>query len=222
MRSKWRRGCQDQYTQVGPLLNTIWNQGCGYNQLMPTITCNPGAPCGRAFAGCVPVAMAQVMRFHTHPGGYNYGNMPNNAGNIHNATLMTDIFNAFPANQRSITCTATGISSTANFASVFNNSFGYSSATQGAFNPITVRSNINQGRPVILAGSGGTGGHMWVTDGYLRGVFCSGQTLLKLHMNWGWGGNGNGLFNYDNFSITVNGTTHSFNNNKLMVFNIIP
>jgi hypothetical protein len=72
-------------------------------------------------------------------------------------------------------------------------------------------------------GSNGTFfGHMWVADGYLRAVYCSGQTLLKLHMNWGWGGQGNGLFNYDNFSITVNGTTHSFNNNKLMVFNIIP
>ena len=219
-------GCQDQYTQVGPLMNTIWDQVCGYNQLMPTLTCNPQVPCGRAFAGCVAVAIAQVMRYHTHPGNYNYGNMPNNAGNIHNATLMTDIFNAFPTNQQIINCSGTGIKYNNNhFASVFTNSFGYSSATQGSFDAAIVRGNLNQGRPVILGGGGSNGttfGHMWVTDGYLRTVFCSGQSLLKLRMNWGWGGNGNGLFNYDNFSVTVNGTTHSFNNNKYMVYNIIP
>jgi hypothetical protein len=217
-------GCQDQYTQVNPLLNTLWNQRCGFNQLMPTITCNPGAPCGRAFAGCVPVAMAQIMRYHSHPGGYNYANMPNDIGNIHNATLMTDIFNAFPANQRTINCSGTFISGAANFASVFTNSFAYSSASQGAFNSTTVRNNLNQGRPVVLIGTSSIEGHMWVTDGYLRAVFCSGQTLLKLHMNWGWmNGTGNGLFNYNNWTVTLpTGQTFNFNNNKTMVFNIIP
>ncbi|MBW3470210.1 hypothetical protein [Arthrospiribacter ruber] len=58
---------------------------------------------------------------------------------------------------------------------------------------------------------------------YLRGVFCSGQSLLKLHMNWGWGGLGNGLFSYNNWTVTLpTGQTFNFNNNKTMVFNIIP
>jgi hypothetical protein len=170
--------------------------------------------------------MAQVMRYHTHPGGYNYGNMPNNAGNIHNAGLMANIFNAFPSSEHLINCWGTGIEyDNYHYAAVMKNSFGYSSATQGSFNSTIVRGNLNQGRPVILGGGGSNGtffGHMWVADGYLRAVYCSGQTLLKLHMNWGWGGRGNGLFNYDNFSVTVDGTSYSFNYNKYMVYNIIP
>ena len=41
-------------------------------------------------------------------------------------------------------------------------------------------------------------------------------------MNWGWNGIGNGLFNFDTFSVTVNGVTRSYNNDKYMIYNIIP
>lgn len=217
-------GCQDQYTQVGPLLTTTWDQGCGYNQLMPSLTCS--GVCDKAWVGCVAVAMAQVMRYHSYPQGYNYSSMPPNSGNIHNATLMADIFNAFPSNQQLVYCFGTGISNTGNnYSNVFINSFGYTSAITSSYNSATVRNNLNQGRPVILGGGGSQGtlnGHMWVTDGYLRSVFCSGQTLLKLNMNWGWNGIGNGFFNFDNFSVTVNGVTRSYNNDKYMIYNIIP
>lgn len=218
-------GCQDQFTQVGPLLSTQWDQDCGYNQLMPVLSCSPH--CGRAYAGCVPVAMAQVMRFHEHPQGYNYSSMPNFSGNIHNAQLIVDIFNGFPSSQQSLFCWGTAIDPYVpqgygqNFASLFTNSFGYSSATRAVYNGQSVRRNIDSGKPVILDGTG-TFGHMWVADGYLRGVYCSGQTLLKLHMNWGWGGIGNGYFNYDNFTVTTPTGTRSFNQNKYMVFNITP
>lgn len=140
---------------------------------------------------------------------------------------MRDAFNAFPSDQQKVTCTGTGIDydDDGRYANAFTNSFGYSSAIQGSFDAMIVRNNLNLARPVVLGGGGSNGtwfGHMWVTDGYLRGVYCSGQSLLKLHMNWGWGGTGNGFFNYGNFSVTINGTTRSFNNNKYMVYNIIP
>lgn len=217
-------GCEDQYYQVNPLLSTLWDQECGYNQLMPTLTCSPA--CGKALVGCVSVAMAQVMRYHSHPQGYNYSSMPDTLGNIHNATLMADIFNAFPSSEHIILCNGTGIRYDDNhYASVMTDSFGYSSATQGTYNSSRVRGNLDLGRPVILGGGGSNGttfGHMWVADGYLRGVFCSGQSLLKLHMNWGWSGQGNGFYNYDDFTVTAGGSTYSFNNNKYMIYNIIP
>ncbi|MGM0944945.1 MAG: C10 family peptidase [Bacteroidota bacterium] len=224
-------GCEDQYTQVGPLLTTTWHQTCdedtgnGYNQFMPTLSCSP--QCGRAYAGCVPVAIAQVIRYHSYPQGYSYNNMPNNSGNVHNATLIADVFNSFPANQRDVLCSGTGISSYdpagygENYSRVLKNNFGYSSAVTAPYNHSSVKSNLNRGRPVILFGNG-TFGHMWVADGYLNGVFCSGQSLLKLHMNWGWGGEGNGYFNYDNFTVTTSTGTKSFNLNKYMIYNIIP
>ncbi|MHA7130286.1 C10 family peptidase [Algoriphagus namhaensis] len=111
------------------------------------------------------------------------------------------------------------------FVDVMRDSLAYSSAVQGPFNSSRVRSNLNLGRPVILGGGGSnrtSTGHMWVTDGYVRGVYCSGQTLLKLHMNLGWNGDDNGFFNFDNFSVTIDGITRSYNNDKYMIYNITP
>lgn len=223
-------GCQDQYTQVGPLMTTTWNQGCGYNQLMPEISCSPGLPCGRAFAGCVPVAMAQVMRYHSHPANYDFINMPNDWGNLNNADLIRDVYDAFPTNKKEIDCDGTGVNSNANHDDVFRYSFGYSSALKSDFNHTIVKNELDYSRPVILSGGSYSGwwifkqnsGHMWVTDGYMRTVYCSGQTLLKLNMNWGWGGLGNGFFNYGNFSVTIGNETRSYNENKKMIYNIRP
>jgi hypothetical protein len=214
--------CEDQFTQVGPLMNTIWGEDCGYNQFMPLIQCNPPHCNGRALAGSTSVAYGQIMKYHSHPNFYNYNNMPPNQGTIETATMMSDILNAFPSHQRFITCQATHVALNANFPIVLTNTFNYSSAQQGSFNSITVRNNLNQNRPVILFGTGAFA-RMWVTDGYQRTVFCeTGTTHLKLHMNWGWDGNGNGFFNFNNWSVTINGITYSFNNNRFMIFNIIP
>ncbi|EKB48733.1 C10 family peptidase [Cecembia lonarensis] len=215
-------GCEDQFTQVGPLMNTTWGESCGYNQFMPLIQCSPQLCSGRAYSGSTSVAYGQIMKYHSHPNFYNYNNMLPNTGTIETATMMSDILNAFPAQHRLITCFATHVSQEANFPIVLTNTFNYSSAQKGSFNSITVRNNLNQNRPVILFGTGAFG-RMWVTDGYQRTVFCeTGTTHLKLHMNWGWDGDGNGFFNFDNWSVTIDGITYSFNNNTFMIFNIIP
>lgn len=51
-------------TQWGPLLTTTWNQGDPYNYYAPTAAGGPG---GRAYAGCVACAMAQILRYHQAP-----------------------------------------------------------------------------------------------------------------------------------------------------------
>ena len=48
---------------VGPLLTDKWNQGCRYNSLCPEM----GGPCGHAEAGCVAIAMAQIMHYWGYP-----------------------------------------------------------------------------------------------------------------------------------------------------------
>ncbi|GAB3221850.1 hypothetical protein GCM10027454_14680 [Algoriphagus aestuariicola] len=145
---------------------------------------------------------------------------------------MADIFYSFPSGDREIDCNGTGISDNANYSSVFVNNFGYSTASRTSYSSATVRSELDNLRPVILSGATQSGwwifkkyteGHMWVSDGYLRAVYCSGQTLLKLHMNWGWGPNsGNGFYNYNSFNPIVGGTTYNFNANQKMIFNIKP
>ena len=44
---------------AGPLLTEKWHQGCLYNTFCPTMS----GPCGRAEAGCVAVAMGQIMHY---------------------------------------------------------------------------------------------------------------------------------------------------------------
>lgn len=49
---------------VSPLLSTTWNQGSGWNAYCPADASGPG---GRVWAGCVAVAMAQVMKYWSYP-----------------------------------------------------------------------------------------------------------------------------------------------------------
>jgi len=56
--------------QVGPLLQTKWGQGERYNDLVPYLSCSYTLN-GRAWTGCVAVAMAQVMRYWSYPNTYN-------------------------------------------------------------------------------------------------------------------------------------------------------
>ncbi len=71
---------------VEPLLTEMWEQGCHYNELCPTFS---KVPCGHAEAGCVAVAMGQIMHYWRYPetgwGSHSY----NNAG----LTLSADFGN---------------------------------------------------------------------------------------------------------------------------------
>ena len=61
---------------VEPLLTEMWEQGCLYNSLCPEMG---KVPCGHAEAGCVAVAMGQIMHYWRYPttgwGSHSYSNM---------------------------------------------------------------------------------------------------------------------------------------------------
>ncbi len=218
--------CYEHTTVVtkGPLMNSAWDQLLGYNDQLPFITCNGGQ--FQVFAGCVPIAMAQVMRYHQHPAGYNWGGMPlTGNGNAAIALFIEDIHDAIDnvySGQPLYSCTATGVYDSKNMGTVLKNEFSYSSAFKAGYNYATVKSNINYNRPVILDGSGSSGGHMWVADGFRETTYhfddCTGVTTLTFHMNWGWHGTNNGWFAFDNF----NPGNFNFNNSRDMHYNIIP
>jgi len=48
----------------GPLLSTLWNQNNPYNYYAPDAS---GGSDGRAYAGCVATAMAQILKYHEWP-----------------------------------------------------------------------------------------------------------------------------------------------------------
>ncbi len=60
-----------QIEEVSPLISTAWHQNCYYNYYCPYDT---DGDCNRAYAGCVAVAMAQIMKYWEHP--YSCNNIP--------------------------------------------------------------------------------------------------------------------------------------------------
>lgn len=219
-----------EHTEIntnGPLMSSNWHQTGGFNDALPFITCN--GTNFQVLAGCVPIAMGQVMRYYEYPDSYDWTLMPLTSwgATTTTANFIADIHDAIGqiySGQPMYDCDATGVSASANMGNVLKNQFNYSSASWAGYDRHVVESNIaNYDRPVILSGDNGTTGHMWVCDGYRRTIYhfddCTGVHYLKFHMNWGWlNGNNNGWYSFDNFNP---GNTH-YNNNKKMIYNIIP
>lgn len=209
---------------VGPLLYSTWGQSGGFNDALPDIICG-GFPT-QVLAGCVPIAMGQVMKYYEYPTSYNWLSMPWSYGTTTTANFINDIHdaidNVYPGNP-SYFCDGTGVSASANMGNVLKTQFNYSFANWGTYDYLTVKSNINNNRPVILAGDNGSSGHMWVCDGYTQYSYyyedCTGYVYYpRFHMNWGWDGSFNGYYAYNNF----NPSNTNFNNNKKMIYNITP
>ncbi len=220
--------CQNEYERVGPLLSTKWYQKCGFNDFMDSLNCSTSLPCGKAYAGCVPVAMAQVMKYHNHPTNYNWANMPNTYGTPTTAYLIKDIHDAITA--IFCHCGGTGVPPDYDLASVFTDKFDYSSATQGSYNKGILQQQLKFNKPVILSGNpeSGSAGHTWVCDGFIRGMNCifddfgnliGTSSYLYFHMNWGWeDGYENGWYAFNNF----NPGNNTFNFYVKMIYNINP
>ena len=76
-------------TSVEPLLTTTWGQGWPYNSMCPS---DPAGPSGHVWAGCVAIAMAQIMKYHNYPSqglgsyGYQWENYPYSGAEFGNTT----------------------------------------------------------------------------------------------------------------------------------------
>ncbi|WP_242085480.1 C10 family peptidase [Aestuariivivens sediminis] len=236
--------CEDEFEQVDPLLTTTWNQTCSYNDYMPILDCTAGCYYNqRAYAGCVPIAIAQVMKFYNHPISYNWSDMANSFGTTTTAAFIKDIHDAITVNFQGVEvsainydCDGTGVSTDYDTASIFTDHFGYSSAIRSNYDHETVKQQLRWNRPVILSGGKDEGwwifhnyahGHMWVCDGFRRNKICMfddyGNLIgsigyLYFHMNWGWGGDENGWYAFNNF----NPGDSSYNYEVKMIYNINP
>jgi len=219
------------YYEKAPLLTTAWEQGMGYNDLCPFQGCSVPAN-GHALTGCVATAMAQIMRYYEYPSNYNWSTMLNNSGTSETQALMRD---AGTSVDMDYGCEASGASSS-DVDDALLNDFSYSNASYSDFNHNTVKSNLQQNRPVYMSGDRISGyflgiplytGHAWVCDGYRAGHECifddygnviGAYDYLYFHMNWGWGNNFSwcGLNNFT----APNGNTYNYHRN--IVYNIEP
>lgn len=206
-------GCDnyEYHYQKGPLLLTNWGQTWPFNLLCP-----PGLNCTNTLTGCVATAMAQIINFNKWPNTYDYTLMLNPTSSNECARLMHDAGVSVSMNYG---CTASG-AYTEDVAPALKNTFNYSSSTYCtnlSSGPVTnsMKQDLGWNKPMYLSGSGSSGGHAWVCDGYKEDYWgCSG--FFAWHMNWGWFGQSNGWYNMSNFNPTQ--TSFSFNNNKKVVF----
>lgn len=224
--------CPNAYfEEKTPILATAWGQGSGYNDLCPYLSCSDPIN-GHARTGCVATAMAQIMRYHQYPANYNWSNMPDNYGTYDTQSLMSD---AGVSVNMDYDCAASGAYSW-KVDDALEDVFNYSNATYGDFNHNTVKSNLQQNKPVYLSGDRISGyflgiplykGHAWVCDGYRAGHICvfddNGNIIgeysyLTFHMNWGWYGD-NSWCGINNFT-APNG--YAYNYHRKMVYNITP
>jgi len=218
--------CYDHDVTVykGPLLSSTWGQLGVFNDALQYINCNGFNQ--QVYAGCVPIAMAQVMKYYQYPTNYNWSSMPSTYATTTTANFVADIHDAIGnvySGNPIYNCDGTGVSASANMGNVLKTQFNYSSADWANYNYNTVKSSINSNLPVILSGDNGSSGHMWVCDGYSQYSYyfadCTGGTYYaRFHMNWGWNGSYDGYYAYNNF----NPGNTNYNNNTKMIYNIRP
>jgi hypothetical protein len=211
----------DLYTpnnvRTGPLLTTSWEQGSGYNNALSIMSC---ATNGHVLAGCVPLAIAQLMKYNQYPSSFQWSLMPDATTSSYTQNLLLDIHQKIGASNLTYNCTSTSVSSSYNTANLLKNQYGYSSASQGSYGSATVKSELLGYHPVLITAAPSSGaGHMWVCDGVHAYDYCANETIwgmLYFHYNWGWGGTSDGWYGTGNF----NTGTYNFTSNQKMVYNI--
>ena len=197
------------------ILQTKWGQREPYNN-----KCNGNA------AGCVAVAMDQIMYYHKYPSSYNWENMLKSYSSNYTttqanavATLIKDCGEAVHMNYG-----VDASSALANTAWAFVHIFGYNENikyykrdyfTQSDWESI-ILSELKNERPIQYSGTGNDGAHSFVLDGYDGNGYY--------HINWGWNGSGTNP-NYSNKSYfklsslkpKVGNTTRDYTYNQDMV-----
>ena len=167
------------------ILETKWGQSAPFNNL-----------CNGKVAGCVAVAMAQIMYKHKYPSSYSWSNMLK--------TYQTNGYTTTQANAVAKLIRDCGISVNMDYgtdaSSAKSCDAAWALAHKFGYNPNikTYKRNcfpqskweqiileeLSQDRPIFYSGNNesGNSGHAFVLDGYDGNGFY--------HFNWGWSGSG--------------------------------
>lgn len=162
----------------------IWDQGAPYNNNMP-IKCANG---NKAPAGCVAIAMAQIMAYHKHPSSYNWELLtsspkisaydPNDAARrVEVAKLIQDIGNKVKMEYE---CTSSG--SNIYYANDAFKSFGYKTDGITDYNS-SIAYHISNYGPTYIRGTNAYNneeGHAWVGDGVYSYYAAALATFSKI------------------------------------------
>lgn len=138
---------------INPLLSTSWDQSSGYN----THTHN-NYP-----AGCVAVAMGQIMKYYEYPENYAWDDMLDDRATDTTARLLAEIGDNVNMKYGP---TASG-AFLEDALSSFKEDYGYTDVTIINHRDDKVLDELEAERPVFMSGyDSNAGGHAWVCDGY--------------------------------------------------------
>lgn len=193
--------CEPEPTPLityGPLMTTLWGQGCGYNDFSPS----KDGPCGKAPAGCGPVAVAQILRYHRNrlgtvtyngvPINFSDATMPNSVNNAPGSAPDVARLNRFIGDWIIIDWAGSYAMALPSKIPDFLRIMGFISEIKDIHDG-TIQGNIRGGKPVILKGMetgffGPLNQHIWVVEGYRT------HNYGQYWMNWGWYGKDNGWY----------------------------
>lgn len=201
-----------------------WGQEYPFNMRVPC-SCDdlPQKYHGRAPAGCVAVAVAQIMAFHASPQKYRWNlllnsqyigeNSPNEV-KMEVAELMYDIGLLV---EMSYDCNGSGSYISKTQKAFAQNGYIYDSIKN--YNTDGIVESIDNDCPVLLGGATSNNeGHLWVVDGR-RHATVNNVKQTWLMMNWGWGSNSDGwFFCYD--PATFDSGQYEFNRSLTYMENI--
>ncbi len=199
---------------IKPLLQTKWGQKMPYNILCPKLT--SGGESKRMKAGCVPVAMAQIIKYYRYPAispdkkyHYLWDKMTNTADAAMDREKLVAIGKLI-SDCGVVARTNYGIDQSGSFArdavSSLKYLFNYSkymrmihrdslkTPEEQAQLLSTIFEELKAGRPIICSGKLGVDSkgkderHMFVIDG------CKGK---RVHVNFGWEGYEDGYYSLD-------------------------
>lgn len=216
--------------EIEPLLTSAWGQGCFHNELCPA---TESGPCHHASAGCVAIAMAQIMYYHKQPltgrgeiSYYcDYGVLSANFGEttypwedmsdtLHESNLAVALLvsHCGISVKMDYSPHSSG-SSIDNALTALQSHFFYPSSrllwryTSNDEEWLSIiKSNLDRHLPVYYRGKSSVGGHAFVCDGYdSNGLF---------HFNFGWDGVADGYYTLEDPS--------GFADSQAIIYDISP
>lgn len=196
---------------IDPLINVQWHQFEPFNY---------GASNG--IAGCVPVAVAQILYYYKYPNTFNWNQIyADPSSNINNTSFYTFIQDV--RDECDVTYNSNSTSSNINKAKDALEHYGYSVTKYDYFTTDILANSIIVSKPLYLQGEEGSVGHAWICEGYKRSEYLASLSMIRnrplvqytespldswqlnkyFYMAFGQsGGAGNGWYSYSSLSDT--------------------
>jgi len=225
---------------LGPMVTAQWGQGCFYNELCPA---DPDGSCGHTLAGCVAVAMAQIMYYWGYPSkgmgthSYTPDEYPTQTvdfgSTVYQWDLMQDMFYDFDSLHIDAVARLMwhcgvavdmdySIAGSGTYSSLVPNAmkefFCYSPDLE-LLDRDDYSSEIWLGKVKACLNLGRPIYYCGAGDVTGHAFVCDGYDANDmLHFNWGWNGSYNGYFADGALDVS----DHHYNTNNRAIFNIHP